>query len=157
MPEVRFVDTSILLEILNVPGKSQAHAAVHDELMRLAEAGVQLVLPIATIIETGNHIVQVADGNARRRCAAAFCALLEATAEGGLPWVLHSVAWDERMLRLLCEGPGQVGSFVELAAAAALGTGDLAIIAESELYATRTANVDVRVWTHDETLHAYAG
>jgi len=77
--------------------------------------------------------------------------------QGSLPWVLHSVAWDERMLIKLCDGTSVTGPFVELAGAGILGTGDLAILAECELYSERTANVRVTVWTHDARLEAYAG
>ncbi len=70
--------------------------------------------------------------------------------------VLHSVAWDRRMLTLLCDGPGEIGGLIEMAGRGLLGAGDLSILAECELYATRTAGVRVRVWTHDERLAAYA-
>jgi len=157
VPDVRFVDTSILLELLRVPGKAQQPDKVRAELGELVGDRVQLVLPVATVIETGNHIAQVADGSARRRCAEVFVGLLRQTIEGRVPWVLHSVAWDEGMLRKLCDGTEATGSFVELAAAGVLGTGDLAILAECELYEERTAGVNVRVWTHDRRLAAYAG
>lgn len=70
--------------------------------------------------------------------------------------MLHSVAWDGRMLRLLCDGPGEIGTFVEMAGTGTLGAGDMAILAERELYAMRTAGVEVRVWTHDGRLAAYS-
>lgn len=59
----------------------------------------------------------------RRASAKAFVALLRLTAEGGAPWVLHSVAWDARMLNLLCDGPGTIGDFVERAGKGLLGAG----------------------------------
>jgi hypothetical protein len=156
--QVRFVDTSILLELLRVPGKAQQPEQVRAELDELLEARVQLVLPVATVIETGNHIAQLADGAARRRCAEAFVALLRATIEGrGVPWVPHAVAWDGRMLGKLCDGARMTGSFVDLATAGDLGTGDLAILAECELFEERTSGVEVKVWTHDQRLKAYAG
>lgn len=155
MRQVRFVDTSILCDLIAIPGKAQQHSVVREELEGLIRAHVQLVLPIATIIETGNHIAQVQEGTARRRCAERFVALLRATSRGDLPWVLHSVAWDARMLELLCEGTHQTGPFVELAGSGVLGTGDLSILAECELYRSRTAGVEVTVWTHDQKLRAY--
>lgn len=155
MAEVRFVDTSVLCDLLKVPGKCQRHDEVREELAALQDRGVALVLPIATIIETGNHIAQAPEGHGRRASAQAFVGVLRLTAEGGAPWVLHSVAWDRRMLALLCDGPGKVGPFVELAGSGVLGAGDMAILAECELYSARTAGVDVRVWTHDERLAAY--
>lgn len=155
MPEVHFVDTSILLELLAVPGKCQQPAVVkkrHDELIG---DGAQFVLPVATVIETGNHIVHLPDGAHRRDCAQRFVGLLRLVASDRLPWALHSVAWDERMLVKLCDGTANTGPFVELAAAGILGTGDLAILAECESYSERTAHVKVRVWTLDEKLDAY--
>lgn len=155
MAEVRVVDTSVLCDLLKVPGKCQRHDEVREELEVLSGSGVQLVVPIASVIETGNHIAQAEGGHARRACAERFVGLLRLTAEGGAPWVLHSVAWDGRMLDLLCNGPGQVGAFVDMAGGGTLGAGDVAILAECELYASRTAGVRVSVWTHDERLAAY--
>lgn len=104
MAEVHFVDTSILLELLEVPGKSQQPEVVREQLGEMVAAHAQLVLPIATVIETGNHITQLADGGSRRRCAERFVGLLRLTVQGHVPWVLHSVAWDESMLGKLCDG-----------------------------------------------------
>ena len=157
MRSVRFVDTSVLCDLLRVPGKSQRHAEVRGELNSLIARGTVMVLPIATIIETGNHIAHVGDGAARRTCAERFCELLEATAAGTLPWVLHQVAWDAQMLRTLCAGTPTTGAFVDLAGAGVLGAGDLCILAERELYRSRTSGVEVGVWTHDERLAAYGG
>lgn len=153
--EARFVDTSILCDLLEVPGKCQQQEQVREELKDLVRRRVDLILPIAAIIETGNHIVQVGDGRARRACAERFVKLLDATAEGKLPWVLHAVAWDERMLRALSGGTSLTGPFVDVAGRGDLGAGDLIILAESELFAARTAGVIVRVWTHDQRLAAY--
>jgi hypothetical protein len=155
--QVHFVDTSILLELLAVPGKSQQPGPVKQRLDELLSLGTQLVLPIAAVIETGNHIVQLPDGTSRRSCAERFVALLRMTAAERLPWVLHTVAWDERMLTKLCDGTAMTGPFVDLAGAGVIGTGDLAILAECESYAERTAHVEVKVWTLDERLAAYGG
>lgn len=154
--EVRFVDTSILCDLLEVPGKSQQAGVVREELERLVKRGVQLVLPIATIIETGNHIEQSSQGHARRRAAERFVALLRATAGGRVPWVLHSVAWDGRMLDLICDGTPATAPFEDLAGNGQLGAGDVSILAECELYRSRVADVTVGVWTHDARLAAYA-
>jgi len=160
---VRFVDTSVLVELLEVPGKCQKPDETRAELERLLNDGHTLVLPITTVIETGNHIEQIAVGHgaARRDCAERYVRLLRAIAAEKLRgWVLHAVAWDERMLTKLCDGvslpgAGPTGSFVELAGRGTLGAGDLAILAECELYADRTAGVEVGVWTYDNDLAAY--
>ncbi len=157
MRQVRFVDTSVLCDLLSVPGKCQDTETVRLELRQLVADGVQLVLPIATIIETGNHIAQVGDGHGRRQSAERFVKLLRATTDGVLPWVLHAVEWDESMLQLLCDGTPSTGTFVDLAGAGVLGAGDLTILAEREMFANRTSGIAVGVWTHDQRLAAYAG
>lgn len=149
------MDTSVLCDLLDVPGKNQHRQEVHDELRELVAAGIQLVLPIAAVIETGNHIVQIGEGSARRACAERFVKLLRATAGGDLPWVLHAVAWNDVMLNTLCDGTPRTGPFIELAAAGMLGTGDLSILVESEMYGRRTAGIKVDVWTYDQRLAAY--
>ena len=69
MTKILIVDTSIMCVWLKVPGKEVAGksneytydiVARHIEEERLK--GTKLVLPIATIIETGNHIAH-SNGN----------------------------------------------------------------------------------------------
>ncbi|MFD3413750.1 hypothetical protein [Streptomyces cyaneofuscatus] len=67
---MEFVDTSILCNLLEVPGKSQHRKQVIDELKSKRERrDTDLLLPVTAIIETGNHLAQVSDGRARRSCA----------------------------------------------------------------------------------------
>ena len=65
---VHFIDTSILLEILQVPNKSSSsrHKVVMEELSHMINGRDTLILPFATIIETGNHISQNGDGQQKR-------------------------------------------------------------------------------------------
>jgi ABC-type cobalamin/Fe3+-siderophores transport system ATPase subunit len=66
------IDTSVFVEILAVPGKSQAIEETRAELEEWIEADAALLLPMAVIIETGNHIAQVSNGAKRRRAAEGF-------------------------------------------------------------------------------------
>lgn len=52
------LDTSVFVEILGVPGKSQDRETVLAQLEVWVEQGASLLLPMATVIETGNHIAQ---------------------------------------------------------------------------------------------------
>ena len=58
------IDTSVLCEMLQVPGKSNPArgAEVRAEIDRRWRDGERFVIPITAVIETGNHIAQ-ADGN----------------------------------------------------------------------------------------------
>lgn len=64
---VRFIDTSILLNILDVPDRNQNKDEVVKEFKTLIGSQTEtLILPLATIIETGNHIAHIGSGNVRR-------------------------------------------------------------------------------------------
>lgn len=150
-----FLDSSILLELLEVPGKSQRKAVIADELKDRVDAGETLLLPTAAIIETGNHIAQLPDGAARRRCAEGLHKLLGATSENAAPWVLNGASWNAALIRSICDGTDARPDLVEMATRG-IGAGDVSILAEAEAYELRVARVEVRIWTLDAGLIAYA-
>ena len=55
MPTVWFVDTSVLVNLLDLDGFNQDKKAVADDLKRHLAAKDTLILPITAIIETGNR------------------------------------------------------------------------------------------------------
>lgn len=150
-----FLDSSILLELLDVPGKSQNRAEVMAALEQRVEAGETLLLPTAAIIETGNHIAQLPNGSDRRRCAEGLRKFLDATANDAPPWVLNGARWDTAFIRSVCNGTTERPSLVEMATRK-IGAGDVSILAEAEAYGSRVARVIVEVWTLDAGLAAYA-
>lgn len=79
MNKVVFLDTSVLCNVLRVPGKCQNHETVVAELRTRIDEEETLVLPTATIIETGNHIAQLLDGAVRRERAERLADFLAAT------------------------------------------------------------------------------
>jgi hypothetical protein len=42
---VQFMDTSVLLEVLNVPGKTNRHEEIKAELADRVRSGISLILP----------------------------------------------------------------------------------------------------------------
>ena len=64
MSGIVIVDTSVFLNVLDVPGFNQDREADLARFRELIEAGANLLLPIAAIFEAGNHIAQLADGAA---------------------------------------------------------------------------------------------
>lgn len=65
MAEVVFVDTSVLLNLLDVPGKNGDRDSVTAEFKRMASDDAVLVIPIAAVIEVGNHIAHLSSGRQR--------------------------------------------------------------------------------------------
>lgn len=155
LPVVDFLDTSVFVEILDVPYRNDHRADILAEMDTRSKAGVRFVLPTATIVETGNHVFQIAGGSARRRCAQTFMGLLRKTALGEAPWVLHERTWDGAFLASLCDGVSTGMDLVEHAVRQQLGTGDLSIVVERDLYASR-AQAQVRIWTLEATMGTWA-
>jgi hypothetical protein len=58
MSSICLIDTSIFLELLNVPNYNQHRASVLEDFKTYSQAGCTFLLPMATILETGNHIAR---------------------------------------------------------------------------------------------------
>ena len=76
---VNFVDTSILLNLLGVPGRSDEQKSVMQQYKQ--KSGEVFVLPIATLVETGNHISH-SDPKRNYEIAEKFRDLVLSAAEG---------------------------------------------------------------------------
>jgi hypothetical protein len=153
-PTVWFVDTSVFVNLLSVPGRDQDRGRVVREQKERLSARCELVLPVATVIETGNHIAQVSNGSGRRKAAERFSAVLRLVAADEAPWHLHSVRWDGQYLERLVAG-GLTGLSLVEHAVSHLGCGDLSILVEREIYRAEARISDVRIWTLDDGLNAY--
>lgn len=66
---VRFIDTSVMMNLLEVPEMCSDAEKIKEEWIEVLKAEDVLILPIATIIETGNHIAHISNGNIRRKIA----------------------------------------------------------------------------------------
>jgi hypothetical protein len=149
------VDTSVLVNLLDLHGFNQDRKAVQDDFKRRLEAKDTLILPITTVIETGNHIAHLGGGMHRRDVAEKFAALLQRICDGTIPWQLHSVQWDSAFLQHVIAGASTGTSLVDWAVAA-MGCGDLCILTEREAYRQRSGIQDVRVWSLDAHLKAHS-
>lgn len=116
----------------------------------------QLILPITTIIETGNHISQVAGGHERRECAKRFADILRLVIEERAPFVPHEMGWDRDYLDALVAGGTTGASLVEHLSSKVIGCGDLSILVERDRNLTRVAkSTEASIWTLDAGLRAY--
>lgn len=152
---VLFVDTTILCNLLKVPMKCQHSAETTAELKSYTLAGAVMVLPIAAVIETGNFIAQLSSGHERRTVAYTFAQVLGSIVAGDAPWEPHEFAWDRRYIERVVAGGRTGDDLVGLMASANIGTGDLSILVERDMYRERTGIANVRIWTRDDRLNAY--
>jgi hypothetical protein len=107
MNKVLIVDTSILCVWLKIPGKDtcgreddkwnydRANKKIVEEIKKKST----LVLPLATIIETANHICYIEGG--RFQLARNLSSLIKKAADANSPWAAftdQSVLWDRENL-----------------------------------------------------------
>ena len=142
------IDTSIFCEILKVPGKSNQHEAVLEELTKKIEAGSTLFLPYSTIIETGNHIAQVKKkwGNSYE-IAKNYVKTIENTLLGQAPWVALSMPNEDDLKEWLPLFPDY--------AAKTIGAGDATIIGDYSKLCKRHRYLTVAIWSLDQDLKGY--
>lgn len=113
MKRVLIIDTSILCIWLDVPGKESCgpdhdrwDKTRVDEKIRceIQEKTTTFVLPLASIIETGNHIAQAS--HSRKERGEALADLMRNSADQQTPWAAFSdqtVLWSREKLKLLAD------------------------------------------------------
>jgi hypothetical protein len=142
------VDTSVLLNILDVPGRNQDRTNIKRELRKLVvDKGTELFLPLVTVVEAGNHIAQLSDGNQRRHAGQRLVDLVEQAMAGKAGWVLVPFPEADDLRELTV---GLVGRLEE-----GISFADASIIAIWEQQKTRWAKRRVYIWSLDHQLQAY--
>lgn len=153
--KVLVLDTTVLCCWLRVPGKETAgpandrwdHTRIADLLDRGRRTGSVFVLPMATLIETGNHIAQAVAQ--RFQCATALAEHLRAAADASTPWAAftdQSALWEAENMRLLADKWPNL-------AAGGFSIGDATIKDVAEHYAK--GGFDVEILTGDQGLKSY--
>lgn len=155
MARVLIIDTSILCVLLSVPGKETCGSGRNAWNKRRVDAFLKkeiarsttFVLPLATIIETGNHIAQA---TARRyETAQALADIMRKAADETSPWAAfthQSEFWGADGLKKLADEWPKL-------AAQEMSIGDATIITVAEYYG-RMGN-HVEILTGDEGLKSY--
>lgn len=147
MSAICLIDTSIFVEILRVPGMDSHHADVFSELEDRISREEALFLPMATILETGNHIGQHGDGRLRRACAERFVQQVGAALNGQSPFKPISFLEAEQLQAWLAEFPDHAGR--------GSGLGDLSIIHDWQRLCEQNPQRRVCIWSLDRHLSGY--
>ena len=153
--KVLIFDTSILCVWLRLPGMTTCGpggdkwdcARVDAKLHAEEKAQTTFVLPLAAIIETGNHISQ--SGGDRFKLAQALGAVMRNAADSATPWAAFSAQselWSDNQVRALAD------TWPPLAAQQ-ISLGDATISQVAEYYAL--AGYAVELLTADQGLKAY--
>ena len=147
MSAICLIDTSVFVEILNVPIKATQHEQIVSELKTKIERRETLFLPMATILETGNHVAQNGDGNQRRKCAENFVSQVQKALDGESPFKPISFLKREHLQQWLSEFPNS--------AMQGTGLGDLSIIHDFHAQCTKNPRREVYIWSLDGHLMSF--
>ena len=148
--EIHLIDTSIFCRILRVPGlcSNEEHKQTLAELgALLARPEITLLLPVAVIYETGNHIAQNGDGDVRRKTALRFAKRVTEALNGNAPWTPTPLPELRHMTSWLQDFPAW--------AMAGSGLGDRSIVWDYEQQRELNPLARVRIWSTDEHLTSY--
>lgn len=147
MSAIVLVDTSIFLNVVDVPGRNQQRAAVFAELDARINDGDHLFIPIATIIESGNHIAHISDGVHRRSTADRFARAVTDALNDVAPWKPLNFPSHADLSAWLVQFPDS--------ASKKIGMGDLSIQHEWKHLCKKYPMSRVLIWTVDADLQGY--
>jgi len=166
MPKkVWIIDTSVLLVWLDVPGKNTCEIdnkiwdkSYVDKLIEQAE-NTTLVLPLATLIETGNHIAQVRKpyGSQRYELAQKLANILTDAIDEESPWAAFTAQYElwegEKLKELATKWPTLAAQADTKKDKGGLSMGDVTIKWVAEFYAEMGYHVETL--TGDKGLKSY--
>jgi hypothetical protein len=153
--KILILDTNIMCCWLKVPGKDTAGTAedrwdydrINSIITEEIDKGNILVLPLATLVETGNHVANSSSN--RYNIAKSFAEYIFNAAQGNSPWAIftdQTILWNkEKLIELSKTWPDLAISGLSLA--------DATIKDVAESYAA--AGFHVEILTADAGLKAY--
>jgi hypothetical protein len=141
------VDTSILDELLNVPGKASHHDDTVTAYVQRQEAGEKFLLPPAALIETGNHVARAPDGGLRRRAAEIFLQFARSALAGQSPFTPTPLPSPGDIVAWLDDFPDR--------AMQGIGLADRSMIAVWDHHRELHPAKRIYIWSLDRHLSAY--
>lgn len=152
--KIIIMDTSILCVWLKVPGKEVAgkngaftYEYVANHIKSEVDQGAKLVLPLASLIETGNHIAHCKGD--KQPSADNMARMINDVADGKAPWMAvdsQNRLWEGEELKQLAN------KWNETVISESQSIGDAAIVKVAEAYASQ---FEVEIFTGDGGLKNY--
>lgn len=156
MSDIVLLDTSVYLNVLDVPGFNQQRDAILDEFGRRVSKNDYFLLPMATIWETGNHVADLPDGRRRYQFARRLVDEVRRAMEGEAPYRPTYFPERDEFLNWLADFPQYAQrSKSERQTREGVSLSDLSIIKEWEQTRARNALSRVLIWSLDRDLSAY--
>jgi hypothetical protein len=156
MSSIVLLDTSIYMNVLDIPQHNQDRANVLNQFEEAIGDGDHFLLPLATVWETGNHIADLADGQTRRRYATRLLDDVKKAFGGEAPYRATHFPDREEFLVWLGEFPDiAMRSKSEKKQREGISLADLSIIKEWQQNCARHVMSRVRIWSLDSDLASY--
>lgn len=161
MADICLLDTSILLNILDVPNRNNDKEMVLTDFQTYIQSNCRFIIPFVVAVEVGNHISQNGDGRTRRATAERFVDMMQRTFSGALPFEISDFDLKVEWQNWISEFVDRAGQNKTTAKPnEGMSLSDLSIIKEYEsLQAKNKANknkhVTVFIWSLDSDLIAY--
>lgn len=150
-----FIDTCILLEILQVPQKFNIKdSETHTKLLRdrSTDNNSLIIMPISVIVETGNHINQIQNPTRRTDCYNKYIDILNSITKGTVPWQLFGYDYKNQDLAMIINLSKKL--FISK-----VGMGDIFILDSFNKYLEtlpRDRKYNIEIWTKDKHLESYS-
>ncbi len=138
-----------------MPGKCQDKEEVIKAFEDYIALGASFILPMATIIETGNHIAQNGNGNTRRKVASQFCEHISKVLNDEAPYKISNFPNNDEMKQWLNQFPDLAMRNKSPTKQEGTSFGDLTIIQEFEKQKKLFRAYKIWIWSLDDDLKQY--
>lgn len=156
MSDIVLLDTSVYLNVLDVPGFNQTREEILHTFSGRVQHGDYFLLPMATIWESGDHIADLTDGRLRRQFAQALVEQVTQAFNNQTPFKTTYFPDREVFLRWLVDFPDYAQrNKSNRQTREGVSLSDLSIVKEWEQTRDRHSMSRVLIWSLDIDLSAY--
>ncbi|HMQ60455.1 MAG TPA: hypothetical protein PKE06_07295 [Flavilitoribacter sp.] len=146
-PTIWIIDTSILLNVLDVPQFNQDRDNVLGDFRLRIRNEDTFLLPFTSILETGNHIAHINNDGQRLQFATKLKDTVSDSIKGNTPWKPLRFPDTEDLIKWLDDFPHS--------AQRGVGLGDHVIIKQWEEQCEKFKAYVVKIWSLDKDLRGY--
>ena len=156
MSAIVLVDTSVFLNVLDVPGFNQDRDIVLVGFDTRIRSGQHFLLPMATVWETGNHISRLPTGGLRREFATRLVEQVRRAVTGEAPYRATYLPERDEFLIWINEFPDHaMRNKSPTKTNCGVSLADLSIIKEWERTRSINSMSRVLIWSLDGDLAGY--
>jgi hypothetical protein len=156
MSSIVLLDTSVYLNILDVPEWNQTREQVLDEFAARVNVGDYFLLPMASIWETGNHIADLPDGGRRRRYAEKLVTDVTRALNGDTPYKATHFPERAEFLEWLGDFPEYAQrNKTDKKTREGVSLADMSMVKEWERTCALNSMSRVLIWSLDQDLVGY--